>query len=829
MKRIAFLILVTFFVLSNNLLSAQQTENWLEKTESIQLGKLYLHTDRASYFQGDSIWYKAYYLDGQTNQLLPGLNNMFTDLIDEQGDIVQSQLLPLTYGMSSGNLKISRTLEPGTYILRAYSNAQKQIGEHAYFHKTIKIYKLESTITLENTVEELPLVNASDMDVALFAEGGFLLAGMVNTVAVKAVDANGNGIDVKGRLIDKNRNQIATFRTDYQGMGVFQFLPKSGENFAVEVEGISGYKKELNEIKKEGIKFTYLGIDNDKLNFVVSANSKFFLNKEYYFAILNKGKVLLYNLFVQKNSDTKIIIDQADIAGGINKAMLLDASFKPISERLFFSHNYEINDINISMNQDVYQTRSEVKLDLNDSRPFSNQSFSSLSISVVDETVSKNGQGTNIHSWLLLDSDLKGHVESPSDYFIDDENISSFQKINLLMLTQGWSNYIWDGLNPIDMDWHKGEGGLTIEGKAKKLWSKNPIQNGDVLLGLVKAGNMDVFQTKTDSIGRFAFKNLIFTENVSVFVQVQNDKGRKSTEVALDKLFDEHSSISGFFLKSTKKKSHLPLELLQKKYYSEKEMKGFDPSYGSITLEEITVKSTRIEKEDDVSNRVYRKPIVSLKITEKDETHIKLIDYLRGRVPSVTVMGNHDIIIRGLASIQLSSIPLFLLNGATVSPDVIMVGSRIKLIPPRMIMDLPLNSIDRVEVYKTGGETAMFGMQGSNGVISVYTKQGSEVKKNSMYIKGAISTIVEGYEPYREFYTPKYTAENISSERPDNRLTLYWNPNVMTQNGKSSLSFFTSDDISKFKIFVEGITNDGKICLGEAEFAVNEYNVNLIK
>ena len=46
---------------------------------------------------------------------------------------------------------------------------------------------------------------------------------------------------------------------------------------------------------------------------------------------------------------------------------------------------------------------------------------------------------------------------------------------------------------------------------------------------------------------------------------------------------------------------------------------------------------------------------------------------------------------------------------------------------------------------------------------------------------------------------------------------------IITKGNKSSVSFFTSDDISNFKVFVEGITNEGRICVGTAEFSVDKF------
>lgn len=43
--------------------------------------KVYLHTDRDVYLQGDTLWYKAYLTDAQTNILSPYSRNLYVELI----------------------------------------------------------------------------------------------------------------------------------------------------------------------------------------------------------------------------------------------------------------------------------------------------------------------------------------------------------------------------------------------------------------------------------------------------------------------------------------------------------------------------------------------------------------------------------------------------------------------------------------------------------------------------------------------------------------------------------------------------------------------------
>lgn len=59
---------------------------------------------------------------------------------------------------------------------------------------------------------------------------------------------------------------------------------------------------------------------------------------------------------------------------------------------------------------------------------------------------------------------------------------------------------------------------------------------------------------------------------------------------------------------------------------------------------------------------------------------------------------------------------------------------------------------------------------------------------------------------------------------PDYRTTLYWNPEVILQNNEAEVSFFTCDNLSEYTIFIEGITGNGKACIGSAGFMVDTKN-----
>ena len=88
--------------------------------------------------------------------------------------------------------------------------------------------------------------------------------------------------------------------------------------------------------------------------------------------------------------------------------------------------------------------------------------------------------------------------------------------------------------------------------------------------------------------------------------------------------------------------------------------------------------------------------------------------------------------------------------------------------------------------------------------------------------RGNLEVLDFDYSIFRQAYTsmsrettfnsPDYSSEVlINSRLPDYRNTLYWNPDLKTQqNGVAQFSFYTSDEASNFTILVEGISPDGK-------------------
>jgi len=84
--------------------------------------------------------------------------------------------------------------------------------------------------------------------------------------------------------------------------------------------------------------------------------------------------------------------------------------------------------------------------------------------------------------------------------------------------------------------------------------------------------------------------------------------------------------------------------------------------------------------------------------------------------------------------------------------------------------------------------------------------------------KGAIIFPFQGIYQAREFYKPDY--ENNNNKIPDNRTTIYWNPEIKTDStGKAKVSFYNSDLKGEALIRISGVSYS----LKDASTAVSHY------
>jgi hypothetical protein len=101
--------------------------------------KVYLHFDRPSYMQGDTIWFKAYSWFGyeQVPDTLSGV--LYVDLLNPDGGVELKRKLLIQNGTSVGEFSPGKGISPGKYTIRAYTRWMQNENTGEPFYQAVTI------------------------------------------------------------------------------------------------------------------------------------------------------------------------------------------------------------------------------------------------------------------------------------------------------------------------------------------------------------------------------------------------------------------------------------------------------------------------------------------------------------------------------------------------------------------------------------------------------------------------------------------------------------------------------------------------------------------
>ena len=244
--RTQFLIQLFFLIISITPVNAQTIESWIESKEKIPAEKIYVHTDSERYFAGDTLWFKVYLIDSRSGQLLPGVENVYVNLISESGESVTRAILLSRNGQAVGRFVIHDKFKSGNYLLQVHTNYLLNFGSQAFFYQHIPISTISGSsrmITRSNPSGNMIA------DVKFLPEGEVLLENSTNLVAFKAVDRYGFGVDVSGKIKDEKGTVVTTFASDYKGMGLLFLMPESNKKYYATIDGFMSYRYEFEPVK----------------------------------------------------------------------------------------------------------------------------------------------------------------------------------------------------------------------------------------------------------------------------------------------------------------------------------------------------------------------------------------------------------------------------------------------------------------------------------------------------------------------------------------------------------------------------------------------------
>ena len=784
------LFIVCFAVFFCVNIFAQSPEVLIEKIKKDYTPeKIYIQFDKQNYIAGETIWFKAYLMDGY----LPSEKStvIAVELINDSGRVVGKQILPVVGSSAVGDFVLPKFLYEGIYTIRAFTKHAMNFGTEKFYTHALNIFNPEKRNT------KVP--QQSIYSTYFFPEGGNFVAGTQNTVAFKCTDQAGMPQDVEGKISDSKGKDVAGFISSHDGMGKFDFIPLAGETYLATCLIAGKYKNEilLPKVKEEGVVLS-LKREGQNLRFSVDAKTGTGENMVPDYMLGIEDNQMAFKVPLQFSGKKMVgTIPAAQLPTGILQVTIFNRQNQPLAERLVFINAEEyISSGKLKMDTLNFAARSKNVFSLN----FLDTLSGNYAVSITTNEVPSNDQD-NIVSRFLLSSDIKGFVFNPSYYFENNDQAHS-ENLDLIMLTNGWRRYTWNEIlsNRFPSMSIKDPNYITVKGTVKDPITGKPIANKpySVFLKSTSNKNLDFLPMETNGMGDFSLDGLIFSDTVKLNIKSPTTK---KTDLALS--FSSPTLSSLFYLPKVQLPNYyfsVPDDEKYKEISSLYKLNNTN-NFSGITLDEVKIKvraktESELFEKENVSGRLGTSAIREIDfLSDPVKSNLNILDYLKSKLSSVSITGgplDYSIVFRNTRT----------LIGGFVQMTVILDELEVRASD---VATLRVSDVASVQVFNNNLTS------GSGGTLAIYRKREAGVMSSNL-LANTTEAFVEGFSDTKEFFSPDYSVENAGDILRDTRTTLYWNPylNSDKENKKINFSFYNNDTAKKFRVVIEGIHEDGK-------------------
>jgi hypothetical protein len=767
--------------------------------------KVYIHTDKAAYLENQTLWFKGYLVDAIEHKGDTLSKVLYVDLVRcSDSAIVSQQMLYVKDNQCNGSIEIAPSFKNGDYILRGYTNWMRNFP-NAYFFKTpIKI--------LGNTpISEISKEINKPIQVLFFPEGGSFLNEIENNMGIKTINKDTKSpVSIEGVISDEQSGMpITDFKTGQDGITSVKIKPLKGHIYKANIRLSDGSITTQNLPNAD---LTGYAMQTDNLSSQVMIKTRISLmmpneqkpSKLFIIAHVRGKPNFATTINIADKTESEVVVNipkNKFEQEGIATITLFNENGLPIIERLVYVDDVS-NKINFTVSAlGLNKAREKIVLNIEAKDAKNEPVMGAFSISALSMIgVATYWQQSDMHSYMMLNSDLNTSFEDMSYYFSENGKDAAKHRDDLL-LTQGWSRFEWKKVNQIPKFDYETEQSLTLQGTIKDKKAKL-VANESIMLSIKDGlGTAQSGYLTTDDEGRFMVQNLHLMDTSSVIVYFPKIECKKCL-LKLDTMQPPAWTGSMPLLPNN------ALAYIEKSYKDELLAKE---KQKEIELGEVNVKAKRINKEKSLmeGRRMYKEAELVYNIKPEDlQTKKNAFEYLQGR-GAVNILNYNPISpnsarvqsTRGSTSFEGNNEPLFLIDGTPTDLS--------------NVMSLSITIVETIEVIKSARAGILFGARGANGVVNFLTRYDKKntsaiVENGDDFAKKLVAT-TRGYSLVKTFYNPDYEKENDKA-KADYRSTLLWAPNIETdKEGKATVTFYNNDLNSPILIKINGADFKGNL------------------
>lgn len=824
--------------------------------------QVYLHLDNNAYIEGETIWFNAYVVYASTLRPTHLSRVLYVELLNAAGDVMSRQKLRIAdNGQADGSFKLDeQTMKSGYYEIRAYTRAMLNWDAASVYSRVVPVFRRPEGGAPDGQLVMAEAYGHTDapslrskkpadagerrkraqdgLDLTFYPEGGFRVAGLPSDVAFRLTDANGNPVEGTLRLVGKAGEELATARTEHEGMGSLA-VPPTAEGASVVAEAGTATARFALPASHPGYALSATWTSADTLRLTVGGGTGAVARLLGVSATTRGHATYFDTLSIAPGVVRGLNVPRTSLGSGVNQLTLVDASGRVWAERLVWNDPPAALHLDVRQSQASYSPCSPVALEMRLTDAAGRPRQASFSLAVRDRGGELVAPGAGIRESLLLSSGVKGYIARPEYYFAADD-APRRRALDLLLLVQGWRCYDWRemaGLTGKRLE-QPVEEGILIDGRAVGGRVSKSLDNCDVDIDIFLADQRLKGEARTDSAGEFAFLcPSFYGDAIGTFYLSRGGKARFGY-VALNRNFipeprfisEAERRLRPPVVPSDPALLHAPLfawtDTLPKASIvlgeAKVNAKGFDNYFtGRYSWEGGEAAGRRYADiyynvEDEIERYM-------------DEGHASpgLWEWLRGRnkyfyYEILDDGGPADEQRRELAETGHPGLPKFKVEYKGRPTYVVLDNELLGAEGPGFLEKTNPSELTADEVKtliisedpqayqryvqpKTG---VALSQAGAPVTIFVYSNPSTDIYQ---YKKGRRITRIHGYTAPQDYYHPDYRTRDVPTDT-DYRRTLYWNPNVATDaDGRASAVFFSNSRPGARLVFsAQGVTPAGE-------------------
>jgi hypothetical protein len=777
-----------FILLFTQIAISQTNENFLKISEklenyfSLNREVISVHFNKSVYLTNEKIWFKGYVLNRNTKKINTSTTNVYGQLFNSQGEEVAKQLLFCFNGSFSGTEILDLKLPTGTYYFRFYTNYMNNFKEDESSMYPIEIINPFNEDYIAKSIQ------SHDLILNYHPEGGKIIRNTKNQIILELNDCLGQPIrNQEIILLNQKEEIILKTKLNTSGFGKLEFVPLNNESYKLKtVYQGNTFERAIDNIEEYGIGLTVNNVTlKDKCIIQLNTNEATMgrMIGEKIFIVVHQDEkaIIIEKIWEHQKTEQLIIVNNNDLADGVNTVRILDARFNEISNRNVYKH-YKNDSINYNLR--VENSDSEKKLTLT-GPGLDNESNLSVSILPLNSIAKFNSQS------IVSDVFIAPYViekKQNTNMLLKNMNRNKAFDLDLLLSAEIKQKYSWtDILAHKIEEKYENEVGINILGKVL-----NPIKNRANFKVQLYSFELNINEfSDIDTDLQFRFNNLILTDSTYLSFNLVKNFNEKSK---LSATFNVENNKSVFNKKIVIKPYNCKIDEITNSFV-ENYKKPIIEDESVLELENVEVFASRSEQL--LLNKNKNPALRGIKITDDTPfSEVGLLFFLErngfvvDRNPSRPIM------------VQARNANATSINGAD-SKAMLFIND-IQYRDYDILREILLGDVD--EIYLSTSYLDP-GINFFVGKIVIYTKGGS-IGKTKRVIKHTDFVVQNGFSPRTKFKNNRYRATN--DDGFENYGVNHWEPFLEQKEGIYSTQF-NAIDRDRFFIQIEGISSEGKV------------------